>query len=506
MDRLLARGGAWTGASSANRPAAPRSATSCASGRRGSLGARWHHRHPGHVAYPQLARNPVHQALGALQQLAETTLGRRQRVTSRRRVPDLQRRRRHRRHQRDPGEFRVLFNFRYSTEQTAEGLERAVEALLDAHGLEYRSSGSARGVPFLTGQGALVDAGARALIDTVSGVEPELSTGGGTSDGRFIAPHGIEVVELGRATPRSTRSTSACRSRQADALARDAYERIAELASRTHETQHRTVTLARSIAAARRPGRARRRRSCSSSPSSVVRACWSGARALCPVPLLAVRVLDASGANARLVAPTGRCSATAQPTSSSRSALFGRLAWDSDPPPLSWPRRRRRCTVRRRRPHDARAPPLTPDGHVELRHGRRGPRSDPRPFLRPYAIEPTGTITIEGGSARAQTFEARRLVEADGAGGLVRRRRPLRPRRRQLRGRIPALDGRGAHGRRRASARRHRSRRRRPARDRAPHGRLGGRQRALSFRGPVGAIPGTIRRIRTSPSWRSPRR
>ena len=98
--------------------------------------------------------------------------------------------------------------------------------ILDAHGLEYRIEWVRSGMPFLTGQGALIDA-VRGAIDAVSGIEPELSTGGGTSDGRFIAPHGIEVVELGPCNATIHQVDERVPIAQLHALA-DAYERIAE--------------------------------------------------------------------------------------------------------------------------------------------------------------------------------------------------------------------------------------------------------------------------------------
>ena len=196
-------------------------------GRRGSLGAELRVMGiQGHVAYPQLARNPVHQALAALQQLVDATWDEGNEhfpptsfqisnVAAGTGATNV-----------IPGEFRALFNFRYSTEQTAEGLEHAVHEILDAHGLEYRIEWVRSGMPFLTGQGALIDA-VRGAIDAVSGIEPELSTGGGTSDGRFIAPHGIEVVELGPCNATIHQVDERVPIAQLHALA-DAYERIAE--------------------------------------------------------------------------------------------------------------------------------------------------------------------------------------------------------------------------------------------------------------------------------------
>lgn len=196
-------------------------------GRRGSLGGELIVRGvQGHVAYPQLARNPVHQALGALTELVERSwddgnehfpptsfqISNVEAGTGATNVI--------------PGTMRVLFNFRFCTEQTAAGLEAAVEAILDAHGLERTLRWTRSGEPFLTSAGALVDA-VQLAIREISGVEAELSTGGGTSDGRFIAPHGIELVELGPCNATIHQVDECVPTDQLLALT-DAYERIAE--------------------------------------------------------------------------------------------------------------------------------------------------------------------------------------------------------------------------------------------------------------------------------------
>ncbi|MBZ0071649.1 MAG: succinyl-diaminopimelate desuccinylase [Gammaproteobacteria bacterium] len=166
-------------------------------GRRGSLSGTLSVRGvQGHVAYPQLADNPVHRALPALAELAAavwddgneffppTTLqiSNIQAGTGATNVI--------------PGTLEVLFNFRYSTASSEASLRQRVHTLLDRHGLEYRLDWFHSGGPFLTPAGALVDA-VRVAIRTVTGLETELSTSGGTSDGRFIAPTGAQVVELG---------------------------------------------------------------------------------------------------------------------------------------------------------------------------------------------------------------------------------------------------------------------------------------------------------------------
>lgn len=165
-------------------------------GRRGSLhGYLTVHGIQGHVAYPHLARNPVHEVAPALDALARefwdngndffppTTfqITRIEAGTGSNVIP---------------GSCQVHFNFRYCTENTAESLEERVVAILDRFGLSYDLTWHLSGRPFLTDKGALVSA-AQEAIRRVTGRETELSTSGGTSDGRFIAPTGAQVVELG---------------------------------------------------------------------------------------------------------------------------------------------------------------------------------------------------------------------------------------------------------------------------------------------------------------------
>lgn len=150
----------------------------------------------GHVAYPHLAENPVHKAAPALAVLAGTEwdhgneffpptsfqISNVQAGTGAGNVI--------------PGEFHVSFNFRYSTETTADDLKHRVSAILDAHELDYAIDWKLNGEPFLTAEGELVQATV-AAIRHHAGMPPQLSTAGGTSDGRFIAPTGAEVIELG---------------------------------------------------------------------------------------------------------------------------------------------------------------------------------------------------------------------------------------------------------------------------------------------------------------------
>ncbi len=166
-------------------------------GRRGSLNGYLKVRGiQGHVAYPHLARNPVHQALAPLHELASRqwdagnaffppTSFQIANISAGTGASNV-----------IPGHLDVMFNFRFCTEQTAETLQTEVEAVLDAAGLDYALEWQLSGQPFLTEHGQLVEAVCATLLE-VSGSEPELSTGGGTSDGRFIAPHGVELVELG---------------------------------------------------------------------------------------------------------------------------------------------------------------------------------------------------------------------------------------------------------------------------------------------------------------------
>ena len=166
-------------------------------GRRGSLSGRLTVEGiQGHIAYPQLARNPIHQALPALAELAsiEWDQGNAFFPPTSWQISNM--------HGGTgasnviPGEVVVDFNFRYSSENTAESLKQRVKSVLDKHALEYDLTWSLSGEPFLTTPGDLVDA-AQAAIRAETGLETELSTSGGTSDGRFIAKACPQVIELG---------------------------------------------------------------------------------------------------------------------------------------------------------------------------------------------------------------------------------------------------------------------------------------------------------------------
>lgn len=150
----------------------------------------------GHVAYPHLADNPIHRAAPALAELAAEKWdeGNQFFPATSFQISNI--------HAGTgannviPGEMEVVFNFRFSTEVTAEELQQRTEALLDKHGLRYELRWNLSGQPFLTSVGELIQATVEAIRD-VAGIETELSTSGGTSDGRFIAPTGAQVVELG---------------------------------------------------------------------------------------------------------------------------------------------------------------------------------------------------------------------------------------------------------------------------------------------------------------------
>jgi succinyl-diaminopimelate desuccinylase len=166
-------------------------------GRRGSLsGALRVKGIQGHVAYPHLVRNPVHLAAPALAELAKTEWdkGNESFPPTTFQISNI-----HAGTGADnvtPGEVDVKFNFRFSTASTADGVKQRVHAVLDRHKLDYKLDWTLGAVPYLTPRGKLVDALSSAIRD-VTGSAPEVSTTGGTSDGRFIADICKEVVEFG---------------------------------------------------------------------------------------------------------------------------------------------------------------------------------------------------------------------------------------------------------------------------------------------------------------------
>lgn len=166
-------------------------------GRRGSLGAKLTVKGvQGHVAYPHLASNPIHLVTPALTELSQevwdegndffpATSFQISNFNSGTGVTNV-----------IPGDAEVIFNFRFSTELSSEILQARTEAILDRHGFEYGLEWNLSGQPFLTAEGELVDA-TKAAIKQATQLETILSTAGGTSDGRFIAPTGAQVVEIG---------------------------------------------------------------------------------------------------------------------------------------------------------------------------------------------------------------------------------------------------------------------------------------------------------------------
>lgn len=166
-------------------------------GRRGSLNGVLEIRgKQGHVAYPQLADNPIHRAAPALAELATVewdagneffppTTFQISNIKAGSGTENV-----------IPGLLKIMFNLRFSTASTADSLRSRVDEILTRHGLNYEIAWKLSGEPFLTPAGELVDA-ARAAIQSTVGIDTLLSTSGGTSDGRFIAPTGAQVVELG---------------------------------------------------------------------------------------------------------------------------------------------------------------------------------------------------------------------------------------------------------------------------------------------------------------------
>jgi len=166
-------------------------------GRRGSLNGELQIQgKQGHIAYPHLADNPIHGGCPTLADLiAEhwdegndffpATSFQISNINGGTGATNV-----------IPGVLEVIFNFRYSTEVTQQQLQERTEAILDRHQLKYQLEWKLSGLPFLTEPGDLVEAAQRALIE-VMGSKAQLSTSGGTSDGRFIAPSGAQVIELG---------------------------------------------------------------------------------------------------------------------------------------------------------------------------------------------------------------------------------------------------------------------------------------------------------------------
>lgn len=166
-------------------------------GRRGSLNAVLRVKGiEGHVAYPTEAKNPIHHALPALDELAryEWDAGNEYYPPTSMQISNV--RAGAGTENVIPGVLECQFNFRFSTEHTAESLKQITQQIFDKYSLDYEIDWRLSGNPFLTAEGKLTENVKAAIRDRLS-VETELSTGGGTSDGRFIAPLGTELIELG---------------------------------------------------------------------------------------------------------------------------------------------------------------------------------------------------------------------------------------------------------------------------------------------------------------------
>jgi succinyl-diaminopimelate desuccinylase len=201
-------------------------------GRRGSLSGRLTvHGVQGHVAYPHLAENPVHTLAPALAELTsrvwdqgtehfQPTTFQVSNLNAGTGAPNV-----------IPGELRARFNLRYSPVQNLEGLKASVEEVLRRHAVRYTLEWFLSGEPFYTPPGVLSQAVGDAVAQ-VTGVEPKLSTGGGTSDGRFIAPLGAQVVELGVVNASIHKVNECVRVADIDALQRMYFNALRNLLAR----------------------------------------------------------------------------------------------------------------------------------------------------------------------------------------------------------------------------------------------------------------------------------
>jgi succinyl-diaminopimelate desuccinylase len=197
-------------------------------GRRGSLSGKLTvHGVQGHVAYPHLAENPVHLVAPALAELAsrewdkgneffQPTTFQVSNLSAGTGAPNV-----------IPGELKLRFNIRFSTEQTVEKMQSTITGILDRHRLNYTLEWFVSGLPFFTAPGPLSDATQQAVKE-FTGLTAELSTTGGTSDGRFIAPTGASVVELGVLNATIHKVNECARTADVEVLAQ-MYERIMEL-------------------------------------------------------------------------------------------------------------------------------------------------------------------------------------------------------------------------------------------------------------------------------------
>ena len=197
-------------------------------GRRGSLTGRLRLRgEQGHVAYPEQIDNPIAKFAAALAELCDTRWDAGNEDFSPTSFQIVSLESGHGAVNVTPPDLRATFNFRYSTEQTPTSLKTLVQDLLARHSCPAVIEWEDSGIPFVTKQGRLTDAVSAAVYD-ITGIEGELSTGGGTSDGRFIAPTGAEVVELGPVNASIHKVDEHVRIDDIDSLVR-IYRRILEL-------------------------------------------------------------------------------------------------------------------------------------------------------------------------------------------------------------------------------------------------------------------------------------